>query len=78
MEEEGILDLFNETHLAISHFVYLPKINERLKIWKGGWAHHCMHTIKTTPWKLWLSGLMSSPVGMDTSAEYGIEGDIPE
>ena len=57
---------------------YLPKINEHLKIWKGGWAHHCMRTIKTMPWKLWLSGLMSSPIGMDTSAEYGIEGDIPE
>ena len=82
MEEEGILDPLNETHLACLRYVYLPKLNERLKNLEGAWAHRRMRTTKTTPWKLWLSGQMSSPIGMDISVEelsgYGIEGDIPD
>ena len=82
MEEEGILDPLNETHVACLHYMYVPKINERLKIWKGAWAHHRMRTTKTTPWKLWLSGQINSPIGMDISLEdlshYGVEGDIPD
>ena len=60
----------------------VPKINERLQIWKGAWAHHRMRTTKTTPWKLWLSGQINSPIGMYISVEdlshYGVEGDIPD
>ena len=34
MEEQGgLLDPLNEVHLACLHYVYLPKINEKLKIW---------------------------------------------
>lgn len=82
MEEEGILDPLDDTHLACLHFVYLPRINERMKVWRKAWGNHRMRTTKTTPWKLWLSGQMNNPVGIDLSTEdmrfYGVEGDVEE
>ena len=34
MEDAGILDLMNEDHISALHYVYLPRINENLKIWQ--------------------------------------------
>ena len=33
MEDAGILNLMNEDHISALHYVYLPRINENLKIW---------------------------------------------
>lgn len=80
MEEEGILDPLDDTHLACLHYVYLPKINAKINIWKRAWENHRMRTTKTSPLKLWISGQMNNPVGINISEEdlklYGIEGDI--
>ena len=65
MEEPGLLDPLNEVHLACLHYVYLPKINEKLKIWNKAWATHRMRTTKTSPLKLWISGQMNNQVGIE-------------
>ena len=82
MEEELILDPLNDTHLACLHYVYLPRINNKLKLWREAWANHRMRTTKTTPWKLWLSGQINNPIGIDPSVEdlsnYGVEGDVAD
>ena len=71
MEEEGLFDPLNETHLACLHYVYLPKINEKLKIWNKAWAT-----------KLWVSGQMNNQVGIDLTEDifqfYGAEGNFDE
>ena len=82
MEEEGLFDPLNETHLACLHYVYLPKINEKLKIWNKAWATHRMRTTKTSPLKLWVSGQMNNQVGIDLTEDifqfYGAEGNFDE
>ena len=38
MEVEGFLDPLNEIHLAALHYVYLPVINDELKVWTSAWS----------------------------------------
>jgi len=33
MEVEGLLDPLNEVHFAALHYLYLPVINDELKVW---------------------------------------------
>ena len=54
MEENGILDPFNE--VAALHFTFIPLINEKLDAWWQAWSKHRIRTIKTSP--LRLSGLL--------------------
>ena len=37
MEDEGLLDPPNEIHLVALHHIYLPLINEKLKVWIREW-----------------------------------------
>ena len=43
MEDEG-LDPLNEIHLAALHHIYLPLINEKLKVWSRARSRHRMRT----------------------------------
>ena len=80
MEECGVLDPLNDNHIAALHFVYLSKINEKIIIWNNAWANHRMRTTKTSPLKLWVSGQMQNPLGIELSNDelefYGVEGNI--
>ena len=80
MEEEDILDPLNDIHLGCLHCVFLPKINEHLNVWKKAWENHRMRTTKTSPRRLWVSGQLNNPVGIELTDEelqfYGIEGNI--
>ena len=77
LEDEGYLDPLDEHHLACLHYVI---INKRLKLWRHAWANHRMRTTKTTPWKLWLSRQINSPIGNNLPNQnlefYGVEGII--
>lgn len=67
MEEEEILDPLNEIHLLALHYIYLPKINEKLKLWSNAWATHKLRTVKASPVCLWTAGNFNNPVGDDVS-----------
>ena len=71
MEEEEILDPLNEVHLLALHYIYLPMVNEKLKLWSNAWATHKLRTVKTSPWCLWTAGNFNNPVGVDV-----FEGDV--
>ncbi|KAK3582128.1 hypothetical protein CHS0354_017239 [Potamilus streckersoni] len=45
MEDEGILDPLNDIHIAALHSTFLPKINDKLDIWKEAWVRHRMRTV---------------------------------
>ena len=62
MEDEGILDAMNETHLWALHYVYMHKINEKLNLWREAWASHRLRTVRTSPLRLFMSGMMNNPV----------------
>ena len=80
MEDEGFLDPLNEIHLAALHFVYLPVINEKLKIWSSAWSRHRMRTTRSSPIRLWVSGQLQNPLGIElvgsATEYYGVEGII--
>lgn len=82
MEEVEILDPLNEHHLCSLHYVYLPKINEKLQIWREAWANHRMRTTKTSPLKLWVSGQMNNLIGEELAPQdlesYGLDGYLDE
>ena len=40
MEENGILDPFNEVDIAALHFTFIPLINEKLDAWRHAWSKH--------------------------------------
>ena len=83
MEDNSILDPFNEIDLASLHFVFIPLINEKLDVWRNAWSKHRMRTVRTSPLKLWVSGQLNSPMNVDLTEQeqcfYGVEGiDVDE
>ena len=82
MEDEGILDPFNDLNIAALHYVFLPEINNRFLIWREAWSNHRMRTIKTSPLRLWIAGQMQNPSGIQMTNEeleyYGAEGIIED
>ena len=82
LEDEGVLDPFNTLHIAVLHYVYLPKINEKLELWRNAWSRHCMRTVKSSPVRLWVSGQLQNPVVIELSSaelqSYGAEGGLDE
>ena len=82
LEDKGMQDPFNNLHIAALHYVYLPKINEKLELWRNAWSRHRIRTVRSSPIRLWVSGQLQSPVGIELSmAElecYGVEGVLHE
>lgn len=82
MEECGILNPLDETHIAVLHYVYLQHINRNLDVWRNAWFHHRLRTVGSSPMRLWLSGQMQNPVGIELEEqeiqEYGIEDEETE
>lgn len=78
MEDEGILDPLNETHVAALHFTFMPQVNEKLQIWSEAWAGHRMRSVRSSPRTLWMSGQFENPVGIsDHELQfYGVEGIV--
>ena len=77
MEDEEILDPYNEFDLAALHYVFFPLINDKLDAWRQAWSKHRMPTIKTYPIRLQVSGQMNSTLDDDVNPEqllhYNVE-----
>ena len=82
MEDGGLLDPLNQIHLAALHYVYLKLINKRLNVWREAWSKHRMRTTKTSPLRLWISGQLQNPIGVDIPPKnlelYGVEGNVED
>lgn len=78
MENEGILDPLNDVHIVALHYVYLAKINHKLKLWADAWSNHQMQTIQCSPLRLWLSSQFQNAVSIFLNEVdltfYGAEG----
>ena len=64
LEMHNMLDVDDEIHIWCLHMVYLPIINQYLKIWKASWVHHplCTESNKS-PMQLWIGGLHETQFG---------------
>ena len=44
MEDQGILDVNNETNMYCLHYTFIPHINQSLTTFKDAWNHHPLST----------------------------------
>ena len=84
LENQGLLDPLNEVHIFALHYVYLPRINRALTLFKQGWNHHGIRTASHhSPHQLFVSGalrLHSSNLHAidffsDVGEDYGVDPD---
>ena len=62
MEENDMLDPYNEVDIATLHLTFIPLINEKLDAWRHAWSKHRVRTIKTSPLRLWVAGQINCPL----------------
>ena len=75
MEECGILDASNEYHLAAIHYVFQPRINNSLDVFKSGHNTGSISTERNmSPEQLWISGMMRNQNPNGTVAREFAEG----
>ncbi|XP_076867025.1 uncharacterized protein LOC143518427 [Brachyhypopomus gauderio] len=63
LEEEGLLDLSSLIHLFCCHYIFLPRLQASLEVFREGWDNHALRTEHNlTPNQLWEVGQMQSPI----------------
>ena len=70
----------NELHIGALPYIFLPQINKKLDMWRTAWS---THRICTTPLRLWLSGPLNNPIGIELTNDtdimnYGVDGAVPQ
>nr|XP_055057120.1 uncharacterized protein LOC129441490 [Misgurnus anguillicaudatus] len=63
LEDEDMLDLTSTLHLFCCHYVFLPRLQENLDVFREGWDNHPLRTEQNlTPNQLWEVGQMEHPI----------------
>ena len=58
MEQTRQLDVDDAVHMFCLHYVFLPRINHALAVFKDAWNCHPLSTERNlSPLQLWMSGL---------------------
>lgn len=58
-EDQGSLLCTNPQHIYALHYVYLPRINKALNMFRDGWNHHGLRTAgKRSPYQLFTEGAL--------------------
>ena len=56
LEDQGYLDIANIMHLFALHYVFLPRINRHLNLFKHGWDRHPLSSERNkSPIQLWMA-----------------------
>ena len=77
MEENAILDPFNEVDIAALHFTFIPLMNEKVDAWWRAWWKHRVQTMKTSPLRLWVAGQINcllDDMRKDQLSNFRVEG----
>ncbi|XP_078021613.1 uncharacterized protein LOC144461816 [Epinephelus lanceolatus] len=83
LENDGIIDCTNELHLWALHYVYLPRINRDLEVFREQWNNHGLRTVgHRTPCQIFVQGClqrqtqpltaMAEIFGSDTAQEGAV------
>ena len=72
---ENVLDPNNETDLFCLHFIFVPRINEALKLFQQAWNSHSLSSENSwTPLQLYTAFSRGNPLFGDIDPEsYGID-----
>ena len=80
LEDQLVLDPFDDKHIATLHYTYMDEINSKLRIWQKAWSNHRMRTTRSSPYRLWIAGQAQNPTGLDQSIadwqNFGVEGNV--
>ena len=85
LEENSLLDLSNFVHLFCLHYVFLPRINIHLGLFRQGWDSHPIRTESNmTPAQLWVLGQQhylpeqdDVTLTLDQTHSYGVDIEHP-
>ena len=59
LEENDILDPLDEEHLFALHYVFVPKVNKSLAVFRGAWNNHGLRTAGgQSPLQLFTTGIL--------------------
>ncbi len=59
MEQFGIFQPGNRTHMFILHYLFLPRINKAIESFVHAWNHHPMRTERNwSPIQMWTNGMV--------------------
>ena len=81
MEDNELLDLFNQKGIAALQYTFIPLTNTKFDAWQQVWSKHRIQTINTSPIHLWVLGQINSPTDDLTEDEvlnFRVEGFIAE
>ena len=81
MEDNELLDPFNEIDILALHYIFIPFINNKLDAWRDAWPKHRIRTLKTSPIRLWVLEQINSPTDdltEDKVLNFWFEGLIAE
>ncbi|CAM4373765.1 unnamed protein product [Leuciscus chuanchicus] len=63
LEEQDMLDLSSTLHLFCCHYVFLPRLQANLNVFREGWDNHPLRTEQNlSPNQLWVVGQMENPI----------------
>jgi len=87
MEDQFLLDPFNEVHLYALHYVYIPRINRAIEEFVLQWNNHPIRTQNyRTPFQIWTEGVYQNVYSneasvrrlLDDPINYGTDDGEPE
>ena len=59
LEQHSLLDPLNERDLFALHYIYIPRLNQALKVFQEGWNHHGIRTAShLSPEQLFVQGAL--------------------
>ena len=81
LEEVGLLDPDSLVDLQAIHFVFVPRIQHHLNIFRESWCNHPMRTEHSrTPHQLWILGMaqagMENPLSREVEGVAEIESEV--
>ena len=77
LEDAGYLDLDNETHMFVLHYVFLPRINFALQEFAGAFNLRPMRTERNwSPDKIWSNGMINPNNDMQTAVRDPFVDDV--
>ena len=82
LEENGYLDISDETHPFCLHYVFLPRINRHLNLFQDGYDNNPLRTESNmTPVQLWVLGsnnLLHNTITLNDLGQSNMnEGPLP-
>lgn len=70
LEEDGLLDPANSLHLFCAQYIFVPRLQIDLDVFREGWDNHPLRTEQNmTPNQLWNIGLLQNPVAAPEDLE---------